>query len=161
MIIPFLGFLPWFFYVYPQFFKHTTDFWIIKTTSIDLIQSIGTLFTGYEQLFKYYDYFIIALSLFLITLTINLSICYFHHYKKKYDLFILLALWSFFSYIGILIVSFFIPLFLFRYLIFAPVGFSLFLSFLLEKTCARTFLIYIIILFIITIHYTALESLYR
>lgn len=161
MIIPFLGFLPWFFYVYPQFLAHTADFWISKTTSADLIQSIGTLFTGYEPVYTYYNYFIVALSLFLITLIISLSIRYFHHYKKKYNLFIFLALWSFLSYIGILIVSFFIPLFLFRYLIFVPVGFSLFLSFLLEKTRRRTFFIYVMILFIMSIHYTALESLYK
>lgn len=161
MIIPFLVFLPWFIAIYPHLAAHTTEFWILKTTLPDFIQSIGTLFTGYESFYEYYNYFIIALSLFLTVLVIVLSFHYFHRHRKKYDLFVLFALWSFLFYIGILSASFFIPLFLFRYLIFAPIGFCLFLSYLLEKTSRHTFLILITLLFIVTIHYTALESLYR
>ena len=161
MLIPFLIFLPWIFCVYPRLILQTDEFWIGKTTLYDVLQSIGILFTGYESFFEYYNYFIVVLSLFLTLVVIILSIRHFHHHRKKSDLFVLLALWSFLFYIGTLIVSFFIPIFLFRYLIFAPVGFILFLSYLLERTARRTFLILITILYIVTIHYTALESLYK
>src|SRR3989344_2939011 len=137
------------------------SFVFFALTLYDVLQSIGILFTGYESFFEYYNYFIVVLSLFLTLVVIILSIRHFHHHRKKSDLFVLLALWSFLFYIGTLIVSFFIPIFLFRYLIFAPVGFILFLSYLLERTARRTFLILITILYIVTIHYTALESLYK
>lgn len=158
MSIPFLAFLPWFFYIYPTIATHTAEFWIRTTTINDLAQSIGVLFTAYEPFYGYYDNFIIPLSLFLTIFVIFQSICYFHRERKKHDRFILFALWSFLFYIGILTLSFIKPIFHFRYLIFAPIGFNLFLFHLLEQTPRKTFLTLITILFVLIVHYTLLES---
>jgi hypothetical protein len=81
--------------------------------------------------------------------------------KIKKPLVRLFLLWSFFPYFLIFFISFFKPVFVPRYLIFAPLGFNLLLFYLLEHIGEKWRWLFIGFIFLIIIHYTALEVAYK
>lgn len=157
-IAPLLIFLPWLFYVLPALVTRTTPFWMERVNLVDFFASLGILFTGYERIHTFYDPLIILISLFFIFM---IGFFIFVINKRKNHLFYLLLLWSFFPYFLIFFISFFKPMFIPRYLIFAPVGFNLLLFYILEHVGKKARFLLIFIIVVIVFHYTSQEVIYK
>lgn len=157
-ITPLLIFLPWLFYVLPALITRTTPFWMERVNLVDFLASLGILFTGYERIHTFYDPLIILISLFFIFM---IGFFIFVINKRKNHLFYLLLLWSFFPYFLIFFISFFKPMFIPRYLIFAPVGFNLLLFYILEHVGKKVRFLLIFIIVVIVFHYTSQEVIYK
>jgi len=145
ILLPLLFFAPWFLLVVRNLVKGTSEFWIGKTNWTDIVSSLGVLFTGYERIDSPYYIPIIVISLFFAALCI-----YFLARKAKRNdaVLPLLMLWSFLAYMIILIVSLFKPLYVFRYVIFACVGFNMLLFYVSEHLTHKMRTYLFIILFI-------------
>lgn len=154
---PLLFFLPWLLYIYPIFTKKISQFWIDKLGAVDIISTLGFLFTGYERLYKFYDFQTIAISIFFILLIFYFL--FFNKNKKRGNhLLKFLFLWSFLFYFITAAISIFKPIFLVRYLIFSAVGFNLLLFYIIEHSSKKIRFFLIIILFLIIINYSNLEA---
>lgn len=157
-IAPLLIFLPWLFYVLLTLITKTTPFWMKRVNLVDFFASLGILFTGYERIYTFYDPLIILISLFFIFM-VGFFVFIFN--KKKDHLFYLLLLWSFFPYFLIFFISFLKPMFVPRYLIFAPAGFNLLLFYILEHINKKARFLFIFIILLIVFHYTSQEVIYK
>lgn len=160
-----ITFMPWFFFVFPTLSAKTSQFWIDKTSLYDLATLPAVLFTGYERLyFNFWDAWLLPLSIFFI---LTFVIFVFRRVRLikgrtgESRLFLMLVFWSFLFPSLLALLSFFRPVFLPRYLIFASVGFNLLLFFVLEKKGRRTKALLIMTLLFIIVHFTRLEVLYR
>lgn len=161
LIVPFLFLLPWL--IFSLVTKRAGEgvFWILPMTWEGFITIPSRLYTGYEGTFKFYDKPLLNLSMFISLLVIVGSIFTFrnHHKLKKEWLFFFL--WGIGAALIVGLVSFFVPLFLPRYLIFAGVGFFLFLVFCLERMPLPLRFIFLAALFLATFHYQSLQVKHR
>lgn len=156
-IIALLVFAPWFIIAYPTLTTKTSAFWIKPLAAKDFISSLGILFTGYESGYQYYNLLIAMVSLFFVVFTIRFLLVH----KKKPPLLIMLLLWSFLFYLLLVVISLKKPLFVYRYFIFATVGFNLLIFYMMEHVNKKTRLLLLIVLFTIVVHYTRLEVLHK
>jgi len=152
-----LAFLPWIVFVLVNRGLVIDSFWIQKFSSINLVNFIGSLYTGYERGFRFFDksifllsgalWFIIVFGYIRIKKTIT-------HEKK---IFKYLFVWAILIPLITVLISFVKPIFLPRYLIFSTVGLVILLIFAIEKfpLFLRTLLIALI--FSVTLNYNRLQ----
>ncbi|PIY68928.1 hypothetical protein COY90_03330 [Candidatus Roizmanbacteria bacterium CG_4_10_14_0_8_um_filter_39_9] len=133
-----LALCPWILFVVLIKIPQHAGFWIQKPTLETFIDLPALLLTGYEPDLWYLYMLLTPLSILLFGM-IAYGIFMFkkqniRHRPKKVPLTIFYALigWAFAVPVLILTVSFFIPIFLPRYMIFVTVGFLLLLIFLIE-----------------------------
>ncbi len=152
-------FLPWAFYSIPQLLPHMKSTWILPMTFFKFLDSFGTLYTGYEP--DYWSYYIgFSILVSLIVLLIGAKVFVRIKKAKKPDrLLALLFLWTFLFYIIVALASFIRPIFVPRYLIFAPLGFITLLVYLLEKLDHKKALLLGVALLLIMIHYNYYQTL--
>lgn len=153
----FLFFIPWVVFCLPTLVSKTTDFWIKTPTLRDLFISPMVMFSGYEaNYYGFYNSFIIIFSLILFVI-----LGFFLTQVKKTNLYYLLLMWAFMSFYAIFFISFIKPIYTIRYLIFAAVGFNIFLYYCLEKTSLKMRSIILIFLLVVTLHFWVLQVAYR
>lgn len=155
----FLSFVPWLIYVIPKLLNSTSSFWMSKQTVSDLLSGLGVMFTGYENIYGFYNdkiYFLSLVLFVIIALFIFLN-------KKKDKYFYLFIFWSIPIYFLVLLISFIKPIYVPRYLIFCVVGFNLLLIYIIENFNFNKFIkiaiIFLILYFSIT--YNSLQTLHK
>lgn len=154
-IVAMICFLPWIIFTIINRGIDLDSFWIQRFRFDSLINFIGSLYTGYEREFKFYDKFIFPLSIALLML-----IAYGYlktKIEKDYFIYKYFFVWSILIPFSIVLLSFIKPIFLPRYLIFSTVGLILLLIFIIDKL--QIFLKTLIIFFIImvTFNYNRLQ----
>jgi len=169
-----LAFLPWFIYIFPTITSKTENFWMGKLNLYQVFDSIGVLFTGYENVYGFYDKDISMLSLILVT-TIILGLWFrqkISNHKNEINLsakssledkgiFSILFLWGFVFYFTIVIVGVFKQIFTPRYLIFSAVGFVFLITYLLEKMPNILRFLVLIVLILYSLSYNNLQALHK
>lgn len=132
--LPILFFLPWLFFVLIRKKYFFSSFWILPLTIKQIFLIPVVIYTGYEFNFiflkkhvGFFYWFFIFLIFYLFLFLV------FNKEEKKKKLIIFLSIWGLFLPFFVGLISFYKPIFLPRYLIFANVGLVLSLIFLLEQ----------------------------
>ena len=151
-------FLPWLiFFLVNKDIQTANDFWILKKSLPSLIDLPGYIYTGYEKNFLFFEKNITNLSLALI-LTIGFAFLKNYFFKKKHQQFVIaLIVWGILIPVFVLVISYFKPIFLPRYLIFATVGLLLLLIYALDQFHLLLRLIILVPLFLVTVNYHKLQ----
>jgi uncharacterized membrane protein len=169
-----LTFLPWFIYIFPTITSKTENFWMGKLNLYQVFESIGILFTGYENVYGFYDRDISMLSL-ILAIVIFFGLWFrqktseqMHevHFSSRSSLedkgiFFLLFLWGFIFYFLIVVIGIFKPIFTPRYLIFSAVGFVFLITYLLEKMPKILRFLILIVLILYSLSYNNLQALHK
>lgn len=146
-----LSFLPWLIFVLINRGVSVGSFWIEKIQSKNLITFIGQIYTGYEYSLRFYNKTIMPLSLLLLFIVlIGLM-------QKKTRQFKLFFVWGLAIPFIILIISFFKPIFLPRYLIFSAVGLILLIALIINRLPNVFKVVLLTLLIISTIKYNQLQ----
>ena len=153
------SFLPWLVFVVLNGGFNFQSFWIKKVplTFKNIVSFIGELYTGYEKDFVFFDKNIFNLSLFLLMIVIWGFFLLKNFKKNEKRLFVYLFIWALFVPFFINIFSFIKPVFLPRYLIFASLGLSLLIIFIIDKSSLILKLIILSILLNFTFNYHKLQ----
>lgn len=155
--VPFLFFLPWLFFMLRVKDVAIEQFWIEKTSAQTVTQFIGIVFTGYDSGLRFYHKAITTISLGL-TWFLGIGLWYVLKQKtKRIDTKLLYYLFIWGVGIPLLVagISFFVPLFFPRYLIFSTVGLVLLMVYILEHLPSTIRYVILTILFLITINFHA------
>lgn len=149
--------IPWFIFIILNQGINLSSFWIEKNSIKKFINFIGSVYTGYEYNFNFFNKDILRISLLLYL--IIFSGIFFLKIKNKFEkiLFKTLFFVGFLTPLLISIFSFVKPIFLPRYLIFANVSLLLLLIFIIEKYPKILKISILILLFLITINYHQLQ----
>lgn len=146
-----LSFLPWLIFVLINRGVSVGSFWIEKIQSKNLITFIGQIYTGYEYSLRFYNKTIMPLSLLLLFIVlIGLM-------QKKTRQFKLFFVWGLAIPFIILIISFFKPIFLPRYLIFSAVGLILLIALIINRLPNVFKVVLLTLLIMTTIKYNQLQ----
>jgi len=157
IIYPLLLFIPWFVFVLLNKNVTSESFWIEKITFDTVKRFFGTLFTGYEKDYGFFEKLILTLSIGLFFFFGYGAVSVLKDKRPKKMMFLYLSLWGIGIPLLVLIISFYKPLFLTRYLIFAGVGLNLLMVFLLERLGVFFRYLIFILLLIISINYINLQ----
>lgn len=158
-----LALCPWILFVVLIKIPQHTGFWIQKPTLETFIDLPGLLLTGYEPDLWYLYILLTPLSIFLFGIVVYGVLRFYksakayHHNKTLLTVFYTLVAWSFIIPIVILAISFFIPLFLPRYIIFVTVGLLLLLIFLVEYMPPRIQPLMFLFLIFFSLNYATLQ----
>jgi uncharacterized membrane protein len=128
-----LAFAPWMILVLVNRATSSGAFWIGKISIANFLTFLGEIFTGYEKGFGFFGKQIVYVSLAILAVVI---FAYFKNRQAKKadkDLYALLFVWGVGIPLFVLLISFFKPVFLPRYLIFSSVGLSLLMVYSFEK----------------------------
>lgn len=129
-----ISFLPWCLFVLSKKSFDTSDFWLTKVRFIDLINFPAILYTGIEPFLEHFkdleSIYLVPTIILSIVLTTTLVIGY---VKKKSEMYSYLLFWAMGVPFLLLIISFFKPVFLPRYLLFTIPGFLLSLAYAMES----------------------------
>lgn len=158
IIHPVLFFLPWLFFVWIRKKLLLSSFWILPLTFKDLFLIPAIIYTGYEFSFNllkkpvifFYWFFIFFIFFIFVFFILNKE-------KRIKKIIIFLTVWSLFFPFLIGLISFYKPIFLPRYLIFANIGLILLLIFLLEQLPFFIRLIIILLLLNQTLNYNQIQ----
>lgn len=155
LVIPLIFFLPWVIFTIFNRGIGLDSFWIQSFSVDNLINFLGSLYTGYEKGFKFYDKLIFPLS---IALWILISYGYLKTKNQKdFRIFKYFFVWSVFIPLFIVLLSFIKPIFLPRYLIFSTVGLVLLIIFIIDKLPNVMKIIVIAIFIAVTVNYNKLQ----
>lgn len=150
----FIFFIPWIIFVLIQ--KNIdASFWITKPSLGSFISLPTIIYTGYENELNFYKERLTLFALFFICLIV-LTPFYLKAKKKPAYLFFFL-IWSIFSPFLTFIISFYKPIFLPRYLIFANVGMILFIIGVFEQINLKLRIIMFVTLVTLTLNYNQIE----
>lgn len=152
----FLYFLPWLIFLFLNKIYPFTSFWIEPLPKNNLINFIGSLYTGYEYNFNFFKKDINTLSLLLILIILSWFFIKIKNNSQKKLIKILFA-WAIIIPFFITIVSFIKPIFLPRYLIFANIGLLLLIIFIIDKYPKLLKILVLFLLFLFTINYNQLQ----
>ena len=151
-----LVFVPWLLYF---LFTHPFEnrYWITNPGLQSVLLLPGMLYTGYEISFGFFDLELLPVSLILlgvILFTATLMKKSRMHHKELFLFFLLL---TFLPTLVSIIISYAVPIFLPRYLIFGTIGILLLLALFLEKVSVRVGSLILIILLFLTVVYNQLQ----
>lgn len=158
-----LALIPWILFIVLVKIPQHTGFWIQKPTVGTFIDLPGLLLTGYEPDLWYLYMLLTPLSILLFGIVVYGVLRFYksakahQHNKMLLTVFYTLVAWSFIIPIVILAISFFIPLFLPRYIIFVTVGLLLLLIFLVEYMPPRIQPLMFLFLIFFSVNYGALQ----
>jgi uncharacterized membrane protein len=154
-------FAPWALFIITQKGIVSQAFWIKSMTRKTIFNLFGSIYTGYEKGFKFYDQSITWLSPAIIAfILVGLSRIRKETTEKK-RLFYFLLFWVTVPLFLVIIVSFFKPLLLTRYLIFVGVGLLILIVFILENMNSLLRAIIFTILVLMTLNYQKLQIRHR
>lgn len=156
----FTCFLPWLLFLLFQKPPLSSGFWIAPLTFQQLLDIPGRIVTGYEYELEFYNKYIrnISYVVFIIT-TFLYTIGRKNNETKNQMKF--LAMWVFVPLFFVLVISFFKPIFLPRYLILISIGFLLFIVYLMEHAPKFLRYVFLLIFFLVTLHYGFFQITYR
>lgn len=128
-----MAFAPWMVFVIINRVMSSSSFWIGKLSAMNLITFLGEVYTGYEKGLGFFGKQLIYVSLAIIAIVVYSAIK--NRYEKGADrkLFHLLIIWAVGIPFFVLVISFFKPVFLPRYLIFSAVGLTVLMIYSFEK----------------------------
>lgn len=157
-------FLPWVIFVILSKPPFGQSFWIPPLRLDTVLNTLGLLFTGYENMLGF-----TYASIPVITLTISGIIAFsiiFPLYKKRHfnhdkNISLLLFCWVGIPTVAILLISFFKPVFLPRYMIFITVGLLLSLAYLIHHFPSKLKHLLFIVLMIFSLHYGVYQTIMR
>lgn len=159
LLVPLFFFLPWIVFTIINRGFGLDSFWIQRFSIDNLVNFIGSLYTGYEIGLRFYDKLIFPLSIALWTL---ISYGYLKTKEQKdYRIFKYFFVWSIFIPLFIVLISYIKPIFLPRYLIFSTVGLVLLMIFIIDKLPNILKVIVIAIFIAVTINYNKLQIAMR
>ncbi|MFH0979846.1 MAG: glycosyltransferase family 39 protein, partial [Candidatus Roizmanbacteria bacterium] len=152
-----LVFLPWIIFVLINRGIVVDSFWIQKFSVSNLINFIGSIYTGYEGGFKFFDK---SIFLFSMALWFIIALGYMQIKKNivhEGKLFKYLFAWAILIPLFTVLVSFIKPVFLPRYLIFSATGLIILLIFAIEKFPLFLRVLIIIFIFTVTFNYNCFQ----
>lgn len=159
-------FIPW--VVFLLFMKpaSSTDFWIEPTKLSQLLVLPAVLYTGYERSFDFLQRSAsqdpAVLTLFSIVVLMTLVYGYYQRTKKSNNsLFWYLIIWAFLGPLTVFVISFVKSIYYPRYLIYASVGLSLLLCYILEKMPQVLRVVLFVSLLYFSWHYQSLQIVHR
>ncbi|OGK20580.1 hypothetical protein A3C23_05285 [Candidatus Roizmanbacteria bacterium RIFCSPHIGHO2_02_FULL_37_13b] len=157
LILPLILALPWFLYIYKWLLGNTAVFWAQRLQFSSVVESLAVLLTGYESAYySYYDKYLWMVSIYLLTLVV------FGVFRLKTNKTTkMLLIWSFLFYYLVVIISFFKPIFVPRYLIFSAVGFNVLMIYIINGLSKKWSILILISIFVIYIHYWWMLLIYR
>lgn len=157
MIRPLLLFAPWIFYAATCNVFFQSDFWILKPIFKKLLIIPAQIYTGYETELMFYNKYILLFSILTWTLFM-LSLFILRSKFKSNDSVKLFLIWFSIPTFIVLSVSFWKPIFLPRYLIFASLGFILYIVVFLESVSKNSIrIVILLILLYATLHFNKLQ----
>ncbi|MBI4973937.1 hypothetical protein HZC27_04980 [Candidatus Roizmanbacteria bacterium] len=157
-------FLPWIIFVILSKPPFGQSFWIPPLRLDTVLNTLGLLFTGYEDMlgFTYSSISIISLTIFCI-----IAFSFFILRNKKLhetnykNVCLMLLCWVAVPTISILLISFFKPMFLPRYMIFITVGLLISLTYLIHRFPGKLKYPLLFILMIFSLHYGMYQTIMR
>lgn len=157
LLIPPILFLPWLIFVGSQKNWQLSSFWIEPATLKTVINFPALLFTGYENDQKFLGNLITKIAYFL-WLFLSISFIVIKLKRKKIEHYVkVIIIWGLLLPFTIVLVSFFKPIFLVRYLIFSSVGFLLLLTYLWDNLNLFFKLIILAVTILILLNFRKLE----
>jgi hypothetical protein len=159
-LITVITFIPWIIFTLLGRGLSLDPFWIKSFNINSIINFIGSIYTGYERDFKFYNngIFFLAISLWFL---IGYGYLKIKNKEKNIKIFKFLFVWSVIIPLVILLISFLKPIFLPRYLIFSTVGLVLLLIFIIEKLPLFFKVMIIFLLVYFTYNYNLLQIKHR
>ena len=157
-------FLPWVIYVILSKPPFGQSFWIPPLRIDTVLNSLGLLFTGYENMLGFTYAFIPIISL---TISGIIAYSFFilrnikQHITNEKKISLMFFCWVGIPTITILLISFFKPVFLPRYMIFITVGLLLSLSYLIHRFPGKLKYPLLIVLMIFSLHYGVYQTIMR
>jgi len=152
-----LAFLPWIIFTLVNRGIIIDSFWIQKFSVNNLVNFIGSVYTGYEREFRFFDK---SICLFSTALWFIIVLGYIQIKKEvahERKLFRYLLAWAILIPLFTVLVSFIKPVFLPRYLIFSTTGLIILLIFAIEKFPLLLRVLIIVFIFTVTFNYNQLQ----
>lgn len=157
-------FLPWVIFVILSKPPFGQSFWIPPLRLDTVLNTLGLLFTGYENMLGY-SYSSIPVISMLIFGTIAFSFLFPLYNKQRFNhdknISLLLFCWVGIPTGTILLISFFKPVFLPRYMIFITVGLLVSLVYLIHHFPTKIKYLLLVVLMIFSVHYGVYQTIMR
>lgn len=151
-----LAFAPWMVFAILSKATSSTSFWIEKIPSSKLLTFLGEIYTGYEG-GGFFGRPLLFVSIAIMALVAYAWMKNRREHKDHKTLFNILFAWGVVVPFIVLVISFFKPVFLPRYLIFSAVGLVLLMIYTFERMPAVSRLLAIVFFLIITFNYHTLQ----
>ncbi len=154
-------FLPWGLYTLISKGVGPEPFWIQSFSLSNLVNFVGSIYTGYEPELNFFSN---SIFLFSLVILILIGFGYLNHKNnrgEKHRLFRYLIIWALAIPFFITLISYIKPIFLPRYLIFSTVGLLLLLIFIVEELPIPFRVGVVGLLIAVTLYYQGLQVAYR
>ena len=159
-----LYFLPWVIFVILSKPSFGQSFWIPPLRLDTVLNTLGLLFTGYEDMlgFTYSSIPVISLTISgIIAFSFLVSLYRKRHFNHDNNISLLLFCWAGIPTGAILLISVFKPVFLPRYMIFITVGLLASLVYLIHHFPIKIKYPLLVILMIFSLHYGMYQTIMR